>query len=107
MLQGGQRREAGAEIVERDVDPFGVQMAQGSKQGAVPVQGDGFGHLKFECAPRQVPTVKRILDDAGQRSDPQLGIEQVDGDPERQPLPAPGCRVPARLVDDPVAQLGG
>ena len=104
--QVGERRVAGAEIVERQLDAECLQLA---------AHGDGFGDIvdegalgdfQFERRGRQAALGQRGGDLGGQVGLAELAGRQVHGDMQRQQAEIePGLGLPAGGAQHPVADL--
>ena len=105
VTQIAQRRETGAEVVDRQPDPSLAQRGQ-PRAGHLWAREDGFGQLQLEQAGVQTAAVERTLDGGVEGGRPEGVCRDVDGHAQqRRALPLPRLRLLTRRFEHPAVDL--
>src|SRR5690606_8675010 len=102
--QVAQRGIAGAEVIQPDTHPGGLELLEVSGSGLDILHEAGFGDLQIQCAPIQPVTVQGAGDHLAQVRVVQLHGGEVHGHAQvRQPVTLPVPQLAAGLIQHPFA----
>ncbi len=107
LLQPGEGREAGAEVVEGDADAERAQRGELVADAREVDERAALDHLELEPARRQAAAREGLEDGAAQARVDEAARRQVDRDALRRRTAAlvPGAQRPRRLAEDPQVEL--
>jgi hypothetical protein len=104
-VEAGERRIAGAEVIQRDRHADGPEIAERDEGALVVLEEGALGDLDLQIAGQELVTAQALrhrLEEAGVG---ELKARDVDGDRRNEEPALPPCLdLPARLLDHPAAE---